>query len=213
MNRRQFSRRFLIGGASLWVPGVFAEELAQTAKMTEGPFYPDKLPLDTDNDLLVINEGLTPAIGEVAHLSGRVLMATGAPVRNAMVEIWQCDQNGVYLHSKGGSREKMDGNFQGFGRFLTDAEGRYYFRTIKPSAYVGRTPHIHVAVEWKGKRVLTSQILIDGHEGNEADILYQRLKTDRAKSSVLAKFLPIEDTTTGECQARFDIVLGVMPEA
>src|SRR5689334_14757126 len=89
--------------------------------LTEGPFYPDHLPLDTDNDLLIINDSITPAVGEVTHLSGRILDVGGEPVRNALVEIWQVDGRGSYLHSRGLNREtgKRDGNFQGYGRFCT----------------------------------------------------------------------------------------------
>lgn len=58
-----------------------------------------KLPLDTDNDLVIINDKLTPAVGEVACLSGRILDPRGEPVRNAMVEIWQVDGSAAYLHS------------------------------------------------------------------------------------------------------------------
>src|SRR6266478_4167308 len=73
--------------------GAFAEVLARTPRQTEGPFYPDHLPLDTDNDLLIINDSITPAVGTITHLSGRVRSAGGEPVRNATVEIWQCDAN------------------------------------------------------------------------------------------------------------------------
>ena len=72
----------------------------------EGPFYPDKLPLDTDNDLLIINDGITPAVGEITHLTGRILDAKGNPVRNALVEIWQCDSNGAYLHTGSDNRRQ-----------------------------------------------------------------------------------------------------------
>src|SRR5215210_614522 len=86
-----------IGTAALYTPGVFAEKLIQTPKQTEGPFYPDKMPLDTDNDLLVINDKITPAVGAVTYLSGRILDARGEPVRGAIVEIWQCDNIGADL--------------------------------------------------------------------------------------------------------------------
>src|SRR5258706_2425663 len=79
--------------------GAFAEELFRTPSQTEGPFYPDKLPLDTDNDLIIINNSLTPAIGEVTHLTGRITDASGSPIRNAMIEIWQFDAQDVYLHT------------------------------------------------------------------------------------------------------------------
>ncbi|MCA9016572.1 MAG: intradiol ring-cleavage dioxygenase, partial [Planctomycetaceae bacterium] len=75
--------------AAFTTPGLMAEELTRTPAMTEGPFYPDKMPLDTDNDLLVINDSLTPAVGEITYLTGKVLDAKGQPLRNAFVEIWQ----------------------------------------------------------------------------------------------------------------------------
>lgn len=189
-------------------PGTLAEKLAATAKMTEGPFYPDKLPLDTDNDLLVINDSITSAVGEITYLSGRVLSRTGAPIRNAFVEIWQVDRNGAYLHSGSGNSEKRDSNFQGYGRFLTDSEGRYHFRTIKPVAYPGRTPHIHVAVSKNGQRILTTQCFVKGEPQNERDGLIKRLPNQDAKDSVIIDFQPIADSGIGELKAQFDIVLG-----
>ena len=100
--------------------------------MAEGPFYPDKLPLDTDNDLLILNDAITPAVGKVTHLNGRVLTTAGTPVAGAFVEIWQVDNVGVYLHSRSAGAEKRDTNFQGYGRFLTNRKSEYYFRTIQP---------------------------------------------------------------------------------
>ena len=143
------TRRLFIASAAFVaamhsVKGAFADELAKTPKATEGPFYPNKLPLDTDNDLIRINEDITPAFGEITHLTGKVLDVKGNPVRNALVEIWQCDATGVYLHTRsGGDLAKRDKGFQGFGRFLTGSTGEYVFRTIKPVPYPGRTPHIH----------------------------------------------------------------------
>src|SRR6187551_625792 len=125
-NRRLFLVSSAIAATSpFWtVRGAFAEELTRTPDQTEGPFYPDKLPLDTDNDLLIINDGITPAVGEIAHLTGTVLDAKGNPVRNALVEIWQCDAKGVYLHSADSSKKKdqQDKHFQGFGRFATSSK-------------------------------------------------------------------------------------------
>src|SRR5438094_4234573 len=161
-SRRVFLAGIAAGSAALLTPGLFAEELVRTPAQTEGPFFPDKLPLDTDNDLIIINDALTPAVGEITHLTGKVLDARGKPVRNAVVEIWQCDKNGAYLHSDSGNRERRDANFQGFGRFLTASSGEYYFRTIKPVAYPGRTPHIHFKIRQGSKELLTTQCYVKG---------------------------------------------------
>src|SRR5260370_22354643 len=100
LSRRGLLRGGLaLGAVALLAPGVFAEELARTPRLTEGPFYPDKLPLDTDNDLLIVNNSITQAVGEVTHLTGRVLDSNGAPIKGAVVEIWQVDAKGVYIHS------------------------------------------------------------------------------------------------------------------
>ncbi|HEY7156894.1 MAG TPA: intradiol ring-cleavage dioxygenase, partial [Gemmataceae bacterium] len=107
-NRRVFLSSLTLGAAYFTTRGLFAEELARvrTPPQTEGPFYPNKLPLDTDNDLLVINDTITPAVGEITHLTGRILDAKGNPVRNALVEIWQCDGKGVYIHTADSGRKE-----------------------------------------------------------------------------------------------------------
>src|SRR5206468_4665116 len=96
LSRRAWLRGGLaLGAAAFFTPGAFAEELARTPAMTEGPFYPDRLPLDTDNDLVIVNNSITPAVGEITHLTGRVLAMNGDPVSGAVVEIWQVDNRGV----------------------------------------------------------------------------------------------------------------------
>jgi protocatechuate 3,4-dioxygenase beta subunit len=210
-SRRRFLQSVAFGAAAFTTPGLLADALTQTPRMTEGPFYPDKLPLDTDNDLLIINDQLTPAIGEITHLSGRLLSPAGEPIRNALVEIWQCDANGAYLHSQTTNRERRDGNFQGYGRFLTDRKGQYYFRTIKPVPYPGRTPHIHFTVSRGSDRLLTTQMLIKGHPQNAADFLVRRLD-ETGRKALEVDFTPIPDSQAGELAAQFDLVLGRTPE-
>jgi protocatechuate 3,4-dioxygenase beta subunit len=212
-DRRGFLRTLAVSTAFFAVPGAFAEELVRTPAQTEGPFYPDKLPLDTDNDLIVINDGITPAVGEISWVSGRVLDARGEPIRNALVEIWQCDNNGAYIHSKTGNREKQDKNFQGFGRFITGSSGEYLFRTIKPVPYPGRAPHIHYAIKMKGRKELITQCYIEGHPGNERDGIWKGLKDEKARKSVTIAFSPLKGSRAGELAARFDVVLGLTPEA
>ena len=206
--RRLWLQQASFLAAAFATPGLFAEELLKTPAMTEGPFYPDKLPLDTDNDLLLINDALTPAVGEITYLSGRVLTRGGQPIRNAFVEIWQCDHNGAYLHSGTGNADKRDSNFQGYGRFLTDSKGQYTFRTIKPVPYPGRTPHIHFGVSKNGNRVLTTQMLIKGHPQNERDGVFRDIRDPALRDTVCANFKPLEGSKIGELTANFDIVLG-----
>lgn len=209
--RRQFLQRSAALTAFFTVPGVFAEQLL-TPKMTEGPFYPDKLPLDTDNDLLILNDAITPAVGEITHLTGKVVSASGEPVRNAFVEIWQVDKTGSYLHKDGRNPDGHDVNFQGYGRFLTDAQGEYYFRTIKPVRYqignVFRAPHIHVAVSQNGRRLLTTQLLIKGEPDNDRDGVLKSLRDPQARESVLVDFQPLPGSKIGELTARFEVVIG-----
>jgi len=208
-----WTRRKIIGtlALALSAPGAFAEQLSLTPKQTEGPFYPAHLPLDTDNDLLIINDGITATIGEVTHLSGRLLDTKGDPIRNAVVEIWQVDGKGVYLHSGSNGKAGRDANFQGFGRFLTSATGEYYFRTIKPVAYPGRTPHIHFAVKMKGREKWTTQCYIKGEAQNAKDMVLQGIKDAKARESVIVDFAAIKESKISELAARFDIVMGFTP--
>lgn len=209
--RRQFLLHLGLAASLLSVSGAFARELVRTPPQTEGPFYPDKLPLDTDNDLLIINDAINPSVGQVTWLSGRILDPRGRPVRNALVEIWQADGNGVYLHSKSDNGGKRDGNFQGFGRFLTGSTGEYLFRTIKPVPYPGRTPHIHVAVKVKGQPKFVTQCYIAGDPRNEGDGVLKGIQDLKARKSVLIPFLPVKGSRIGELSARFDIISGFTP--
>ncbi|MEO0413884.1 MAG: intradiol ring-cleavage dioxygenase, partial [Verrucomicrobiota bacterium] len=108
--------------------------------------------------------------------------------------------------------KKRDSHFQSYGRFLTDVKGRYYFRTIKPVPYgvgkVNRTPHIHFGISMGGKRIFTSQLMIQGDPNNKSDGLLNRIKDPKARATVLTEFKPIPDSPTGELSAEFDIILG-----
>jgi len=129
------------------------------------------------------------------------------------VEIWQCDANGAYLHSGTVNRDKRDTNFQGFGRFLTGSTGEYLFRTIKPVPYPGRTPHIHFAIKMKGKKELITQCYIKDHPGNEKDGIWKSIKDEKQRDSVTIPFAPLKGSRIGELAARFDVVMGLTPEA
>ncbi len=210
--RRLFLGQLAAGAAFFTTRGLFAEELAATPSRTEGPFYPDRLPLDTDNDLIIINDSLSPAVGEITHLTGRVLSPSGSPIRNATVEIWQCDANQVYHHT-GDNAPKLDKNFQGFGKFTTGSTGEYRFRTIKPVPYPGRpAPHIHVKVKSGDRELLTTQINIAGHPGNLVDGVVNGGIDVFDKELLQTEFKPIPGSKTGELTAFFEIVLGRTPD-
>ena len=211
-NRRTFIRSLGFSSAFLAVPGAFAEAVTQTPGTGFGPFYPDHLPLDTDNDLITINEGLTPAIGEITYVSGRVLDPQGDPVRNAVVEIWQADAKGIYIHSQsGGDKAAADTRFQGYGRFLTGEKGEYLFRTIKPVSYPGRCPHVHFAIKMKGREKWTTQCYIKGEPSNEKDGVWRGIRDEKQRESVTVDFAALKDAKAGELAARFDIVMGFTP--
>jgi protocatechuate 3,4-dioxygenase beta subunit len=193
-------------------PGLFAQQLALTPSLTEGPFYPRTLPLDTDNDLIIINNSLTPAVGQISHIRGRVLTRNGSPVRDATVEIWQCDARAVYHGVGNNGGGQIDNNFQGFGRFTTAANGQYYFRTIKPVPYPGRpSPHIHVKVKRNDHTVLTTQFFINGHSGNQQDGIFRAIQSPLDRQLVLVDFRQMPNSPIMEFDATFDIVLGITP--
>ena len=122
------------------------------------------------------------------------------------------DNNGAYLHTGSDNGERRDRNFQGFGRFLTGSTGDYYFRTIKPVPYAGRTPHIHFKVKQGGKELLTTQCYIKGYPGNEKDFVWRGIRERQGREAVTIPFDPLPGVKTGELTARFDIVLGLTAE-
>jgi protocatechuate 3,4-dioxygenase, beta subunit len=214
--RREFIRHAAVTAGALALPsfwtarGAYAEALTSTPRQMEGPFYPNRLSLDTDNDLLIVNDGVTPAVGEITHLTGRILDSAGNPLKSALVEIWQVDGHGVYLHTAD-THAKRDANFQGFGRFLTGSTGEYYFRTVKPVPYPGRTPHIHFKIKRQGRAEFTTQCYIKGNSQNERDGVFRGIRDPKARESVLVDFKPVKDSKLAELEARFDIVMGLTP--
>lgn len=215
-SRRQILRgAAAMGATALFTPGVFAEMLSLTPRLTEGPFYPDKLPLDQDNDLLIINDSTTRAIGEITHLTGKILSPSGAPLKNATIEIWQCDANAVYLHTRdsNGKKDQQDKNFQGYGKFETNSSGEYRFRTIKPVPYPGRPAgHIHFKVSQGDRELLTSQIFIRGFKGNDTDGVFRSTGDLVDRELVQTDFNPVKGSMVGELAANFDIVVGRTPD-
>lgn len=181
--------------------------LLATPRQSTGPFYPDELPLDDDNDLIHVAGQSTPARGIATDLGGRLLDLNGNPLRETRIEIWQCDANGRYRHPRDPGRRAVDPGFQGFGHTRSDAQGRYRFLTIRPVPYPGRTPHIHVAVYPKGERPFVTQLYIAGDARNADDFLYRRIPVEQ-RPLVTAAFDP--DGSSGpQLSANWDIVLGI----
>jgi protocatechuate 3,4-dioxygenase beta subunit len=205
------SRRLLLAAAgTIVVPGrqAFASGLAMTPEQTEGPFYPVTFPADSDLDLVQVRGQAARAMGTVLHLQGRVLDAGGNPLTGATVEIWQCDAHGLYDHPRQPGREGRDAAFQGYGRVVTDAQSTYRFRTLKPVAYPGRTPHIHLKVATAVGRRLTSQFYLAGEPMNASDFVYRSIARDpRRLERVEMRLEPASGIEAGAFAAAMDIVI------
>lgn len=180
------TRRGLLAGFAAVTGGLFltrpAESTDPTPRAAEGPFYPrpGMRVADVDNDLVKIDGKVREAKGEIILLKGTILDKSGRPLGGRRIEIWQCDMKGKYLHP--GDRQNIvhDSGFQGFGHDITDANGGYRFRTIRPVSYPGRAPHIHVKVLDGTKTLLTTQFYIKGHPGNDGDFLFRRMSAAEA---------------------------------
>lgn len=191
VNRRRTVAAVLAVAPALLL-GVRAQPVAvrqPTPAQTEGPFYPLQLPADADADLLR-NGPLDYRQGQAAWVDGSVVDLAGRPVKGAQVEIWQCDHAGHYHHP--GDGDRADRRFQGFGKVVVDAEGHYRFRTIRPVAYSGRTPHIHVKVRLGSRELLTTQLYVAGDPGNPRDFLWRHLD-EAERAALTVPFVPGSD--------------------
>jgi len=189
--RRQLLAAALVGMPALWLGARAQPAPARraTPSQSEGPFYPVDFPKDVDYDLLR-NGSLTYPVGQAAWLEGTVSDLAGRPVSGALVEIWQCDGAGHYHHAGDGG--KADNRFQGFGRVTAGADGSYRFRTIRPVAYGGRTPHIHVKVRLGRRELLTTQLYVANDPGNARDFLWQRMSA-ADREALTTPFVPGTD--------------------
>ena len=198
--RRTIAAALVIAPA-MWL-GVRAQpapSLRATPAQTEGPFYPLALPKDTDFDLLRNGEQNYPK-GQAAWVEGVVKDIKGKPMAGAQVDIWQCDHDGHYHHPLDGGN--ADPRFQGFGRVTVGADGSYRFRTLRPVAYSGRTPHIHVKVKLGARELLTTQLYVAGDAANARDFLWRGL-SPADQSALSVAFTANGDTL----KANFPIVV------
>lgn len=204
------SRRRLVGGVVAFagasmVAGAPRAELLPTPLQGEGPFYPYTLPLDSDADLASVAGQPRGALGDIAHIAGRVMSEAAEPIPGATVEIWQCDANSQYHQV--GARGPVDPGFQGFGATVTDVQGAYHFRTIKPVPYPGRTPHIHFAVLGPGIERMTTQMYLEGHPLNDVDRALGSVPEDQ-RQRLMVHLEPSPELEVGALSGDFDIVLG-----
>ena len=215
LSRRVGRRTFIVGGSSALIAlpnPTFAtatgKRLLATPRQSKGPYYPVQWGGDVDNDLVRIKGREARALGQVVHINGIVMDMETNPIPDAVIEIWQVDSRGVYLHptDNRGSR-RVDSGFQGRGRTRTGRDGSYSFRTIRPVAYPGRTPHIHFRVAAPKRRALTTQMYIAGEPLNEKDSLLNSIRDPARRDKLIVKLSPIDHIEPNALRGYFDIVL------
>jgi protocatechuate 3,4-dioxygenase beta subunit len=187
--------------------------LPHTLSEVTGPVYGQSAIAETDNDLTRQHPGEPQ--GERIIVSGRVLDDNGRPLPNTLIEIWQANAAGRYLHQKDQHPAPLDPNFSGAGRTLTDEKGNYRFVTIKPGAYPWlnhyngwRPAHIHFSVFGSAflSRLIT-QMYFPGDPLFDFDPIFQSVPDEKARQRMISNF----DLETTQPQwglgYRFDIIL------
>ena len=213
LSRRQLlGASLVLAGISVWRPVVALAQAQprQTPEQVLGPFYPVLKGIDRGSDLTAIPGRPGRAQGQVIYVLGRVINLKGEPLRGAKVEIWQANTHGRYVHPSDTNSAPLDHAFEGYGAQLTDGEGRYRFKTIRPGAYptgVGdwiRPPHIHFDVMGRVNRLVT-QMYFDGDALNDKDRILQRVG---CKECLTTKLLPpTREMEADALVAPWDIVL------
>lgn len=207
--RRVLKISLALGVATLAAPLRAGAREMPTPDQILGPFYPVQKPLDGGNDLTRLKGRSGKAAGNPIYVMGRVLSVRGEPCPGVKLEIWQANAAGRYTHPHDSNPAPRDPNFDGYATVVTDSEGRYRFKTVKPGAYPAapeywRPPHVHFDVTGKVNRLIT-QMYFSGEALNDKDPLLQQ---SWAKDSLIAKVLP--PTANEEPEAMlivWDIVL------
>lgn len=212
LGRRTLLTGMSASAAALLVPALASAEegkLVVTPRQTEGPFYPVEWTGDSDADLVLVKGEPAQALGQITHVSGRIMHRSTQPIAGAVVEIWQCDANGVYRHPRDETETRHhDQGFQGRGRVISDGSGRYSFRTIRPVAYAGRAPHIHFKLMLPDRRVLVTQMYVFGEPKNQQDGVLNSIRDRRQRESVIVPLLAADAVEAGALAGAFDIVVG-----
>ncbi len=205
------SRRHLVlgGGALAGLAATArAQQLVPTSDQDLGPFYPIVRPRDEDADLTRVRGARGIAKGDPINVIGRVVDLRGRPVRGVRLDLWQANSVGRYDHpGDHANPAPLDPNFQGFARLLTDRDGQFKVRTIKPSAYdtpIGmRTPHIHFDIHGRAERLVT-QMYFPGEALNERD---QLLSKATPRESVIAEAIERLSGDPAAAAFRWNVVL------
>jgi len=179
-----------------------------------GPVYGESPLAETDSDLTRQHDG--EPLGERIIVTGTVRDGGGRPVPGSLIEIWQANAAGRYIHQHDRHPAPLDPNFTGAGRVLTDPEGRYRFTTVKPGAYpwrnhenAWRPAHIHLSVFGRAfTERLVTQMYFPGDPLFSADPIFNSVPDPAARERMISRF--DWETTTAEWALgfRFDIVLG-----
>jgi protocatechuate 3,4-dioxygenase beta subunit len=187
--------------------------LSQTLSERTGPAFGQDVVRPSDRDLTAQHAG--EPLGERIVISGRLLDEGGKPVRGALIEVWQANAAGRYKHKMDQHNAPLDPNFSGFGRSLTDAEGRYKFISIKPGAYpwgnhanAWRPAHIHFSIFGAGllSRLVT-QMYFPGDPLLNYDPIYNCIPDETAKQRLISIFDWEQTSPEFALGYRFDIVL------
>jgi protocatechuate 3,4-dioxygenase beta subunit len=208
MHRRRLIHGLMAAGAlGAVAPLARAAALIATPPQGKGPFYPLELPLDQDNDLVRVAGQTGRAAGTIADVYGQLLDEAGRPLAGVQVEIWQVNGYGRYHHQYDDQDQPWDPNFQGFGRTVTDTQGGYRFRTVRPVAYPGRAPHIHFALSDSRFATFYTKMYLAGAPENARDFLLTSVRDRKARESLIVTMQP-SPSEGAEQAGRFDIVLG-----
>ncbi|HWH17341.1 MAG TPA: protocatechuate 3,4-dioxygenase [Allosphingosinicella sp.] len=208
MDRRTFVGSAIAFGATA---PAFASQKIITPPQVEGPFFPYDPPAVHDNDLVQIRAGEAKALGQVVHLFGTARGWSGRPIAGLQIELWQCDANGKYHHPADQEPRQPDLRFQGYGKTITDKDGGFRFRTIRPVSYAAgpdlvRTPHIHIAASSKGVRRLTTQLYIAGEPLNDSDSELAKLLPAQ-RPALIRPWTDGSSIEPGALQAHYDLLL------
>ncbi len=179
-----------------------------------GPVFGEDAVGPLDADLTRQHDG--EPLGERIVVHGRLLDSDGKPIRNQLIEVWQANAAGRYIHQSDQHPAPLDPNFTGAGRALTDDEGRYRFVTVKPGAYpwrnhpnAWRPAHIHFSVFGRAfTDRLVTQMYFPGDPLFSADPIFNSVRDEQARQRMVSEFDWEATTPEWALGYRFDIVLG-----